>query len=66
MAESVGVLLLLLSCGTASARVHAMRTAPRAVRSRVAMSVSSESHWLDFLKFGGTTPTFDVVAKTQE
>eukprot|EP00588_Corethron_pennatum_P014951 CAMPEP_0194280120 /NCGR_PEP_ID=MMETSP0169-20130528/15918_1 /TAXON_ID=218684 /ORGANISM="Corethron pennatum, Strain L29A3" /LENGTH=282 /DNA_ID=CAMNT_0039024725 /DNA_START=59 /DNA_END=907 /DNA_ORIENTATION=+ len=27
---------------------------------------SSSSHWMDFLKFDGATPTFDVLAKTKE
>jgi len=40
------------------------RPAPRRNRSGI-VSMSS-SQWMDYLKFGGSTPTFDVIAKTKE
>jgi len=38
-------------------------TQPAVVRSRT--STIAAAHWMDFLKFGGSTPPFDVLEKTQ-
>ena len=34
--------------------------------TRDAASPRMTAHWMDHLKFGGTTPAFDVVEKTKE
>ncbi|EOD11570.1 hypothetical protein EMIHUDRAFT_214397 [Emiliania huxleyi CCMP1516] len=58
-----GCALFLLSPLHASGFLAA---APLARSPRCAAVVSAESHWMDFLKFGGAPPPFDVLSKTQE
>ena len=45
---------------------HAFVAAPAASLTRDAASPRMTAHWMDHLKFGGTTPAFDVVEKTKE
>ena len=45
---------------------HAFVAAPATTLARDAASPRMTAHWMDHLKFGGTTPDFDVVEKTKE
>ena len=45
---------------------HAFVAAPATTLTRDAASPRMTAHWMDHLKFGGTTPAFDVVEKTKE
>ena len=54
-----------------SLSAHAFVAAPgaslaAASLTRDAASPRMTAHWMDQLKFGGTTPAFDVVEKTKE
>jgi len=45
---------------------HAFVAAPATTLTRDAASPRMTAHWMDPLKFDGTTPAFDVVEKTKE
>ena len=45
---------------------YAFVAAPATTLTRDATSPRMTAHWMDHLKFCGTTPAFDVVEKTKE
>ena len=57
--------LLLALCGARA--VSSWAAAPRGVGAAAHRSARPiMAGWMDYLKFGGSTPSFDVLAKTRE